>query len=153
MIVHQIRPRHFNFYVFYSSLCNDNPTAGCYMIRAIENVAVSKLRRRQYHCRSQHHTYFLGLDFGMWMHFGILSVSSVNANFMFVISYLHGLLFNVTCYIILRKPRPFVVRARTLGPMVRILLEICIDVCGFMLYGRLILCMQRSLGLTALRPK
>jgi len=46
MIVHQIRPRRFHFYMFYSSLCNDNSTAGCYMIRAIDNVAVSKLRQR-----------------------------------------------------------------------------------------------------------
>jgi hypothetical protein len=38
----------------------------------------------------------------MGMRFGILSVSSVSENFLFVIPYLHGLLFNVTCYVILR---------------------------------------------------
>jgi hypothetical protein len=46
MIVHQIRSRHFHFYMFYSSLCNENPAAGCYMIRAIDDVAVSKLPQR-----------------------------------------------------------------------------------------------------------
>lgn len=69
MIVHQIRPRHFHLYMFYSSLFNDNPTAGCYMIRAIDNVAVSKLRQRDDdHNITRVHSIipaFLGLDFVM----------------------------------------------------------------------------------------
>jgi hypothetical protein len=46
MIVHQIRTRHFRFYMFCVSLFNDNPTAGCYVIRALDNAAVSKLGQR-----------------------------------------------------------------------------------------------------------
>jgi hypothetical protein len=80
------------------------------MIRAIDSIAISKRRPRDGDNIAPVHSIIP--TFWDWsllceLHFGVLTVSSVIANFLFVISYFHGLLFNVTYYIISRFAREY----------------------------------------------